>query len=345
LVTPARNQSREAWIRLIENQPRIDNRYSRIKRLTENAGGGNFSLMFTALDNLTSHKVALKFFDPAQSGNLYRVACFEREAKILEKLKGQPNILQIIDGKSNMMIDIQQIVFPLQFFAAELAQGSLEDCIYSSRTSATQNLLFFREACKAVQRIHAKQVCHRDLKPGNFLIFPQKDPQNKLRLSDFGTARSFEKKVEALLREYEKPVGDTRYTSPELLCGLHFDEQCIFCNDFFSLGAILFEMFTRVRLNIILFDSLPEIWRMIESFGITRERDRKEIFHNFIQGTARTRPLPDIFAFDGEIPNCIKDRLNTLYKSLANLGYRRRLGDFIFGLLKLINRKLGLHSR
>lgn len=329
-MTPARNQNRETWIKLIENQPLIENRYSKIKRLTENAGEGNFSLMFTAFDNFTSQKVALKFFNPTQLGNVYRVECFEREVKILQMFRDQPNILQIINGKGNIMLDIGRgLTLPLQFFAAELAQGSLEDYIYSSKTSATQNLLFFREACKAVQRIHAKQVCHRDLKPGNFLIFPQRDPRNKLRLSDLGTARSFDKKVEPLLQRYERPVGDYTYTSPELLCGLHSKEQCAFCNDLYSLGAILFEMFTKTNLNLILFnDDIMEIRRLVELFGITRERDRKEIFHNFIKGIARSKPLPDIFAFNGEVPNCIKSRLNAYYKFLANLDYRRRLADF-----------------
>ena len=328
-MAPAKNENREPWIRLIEKQALIENRYSKIKRLTENAGEGNFSLMFTALDSFTGRKVALKFFNPTQSGSAYRVDCFEREVRILQIFKEQPNILQIINGKGNIVLDIgQQLTFPLQFFAAELAQGSLEDYICSSKTSATQNLLFFREACKAVQRIHAKQVCHRDLKPGNFLVFLQKDPRNKLRLSDFGTARSFDKKIEPLLQSYERPVGDYAYTSPELLCGLHSEEQCAFCNDLYSLGAILFEMFTKINLNLILFNDIMEIRRLVELFRITRERDRKEIFHNFIKGIARSKPLPDIFAFNGGVPNCIKNRLNALYKFLANLDYRRRLGNF-----------------
>jgi len=332
-VTPASNQVRETFIKWIESQSLIEKRYSNIGRLTENAGEGYFSLMFTAFDNVTNQKVALKFFDPQRTGDQYRLDCFGREAKMLQMFKGQPNILQIMDGKSNLMVKATTseglpLQLPFQFFATELARSDLTEYIYSLTTSARQNLLFFGEMCKAVQKIHGKKVCHRDLKPSNFLIFPQKDPRNKLRLSDFGTSRSFDRNAESLLQRYEGPAGDITYTSPELLSGLHFEEQCSFSNDLYSLGAILFEMFAKMNLNLILFNDIREIQILIELSCSMRERDRRITFHDNIKGIARSKPLPDIFAFNGEVPNCIKNRLNAFYKSLADLDYRRRLGNF-----------------
>lgn len=332
-MTPARNQTREPYIRLIESQSLVRNRYSNIRRLTENAGKGNFSLMFTAFDSVVNQEVALKFLDPNWATDPYRFECFTREVEMLQMFQGQPNILQIIDGKNNLVIKTTTseglpVPFPFQFFATELAQGNLRDYVYSSPTSAMQKLLLFREVCKAVQRIHAKQVCHRDLKPGNFLIFRQKDPQNQLKLSDFGTARSFDRNTEPLLRRYGGPVGDRFYTSPELLCGLHSEEQFAFSNDLYSLGAILFEMFAKTNLNLAIFNNIREISALIRYFNVTQERDRKEIFDNFIEEIARSKPLPDIFAYNQEVPNCIKNQLNAFYKSLANLDYRRRRRNY-----------------
>lgn len=332
-MTPARDQIRETYIRLIESRSPINNRYSRVRRLTQNAGEGNFSLMFTAFDNVTNQEVALKFLEPRSAIDQYRFECFAREAKMLQMFKGKSNILQIIDGKNNLVINTTTpeglpFSFPFQFFTTELAQDNLRSYIYSSTTNAVQNLLFFKEICKAIQRIHAKQVCHRDLKSSNFLIFPQKDPQNKLKLSDFGTARLFDRNAEPLRHRYMGPVGDLAYTSPELLCGLHFEKQFVFSNDIYALGAILFEMFAKTILNLIIFNNIVEIRELIRHFSLTPQRERKEIFDNFIKEIARSRPLPDIFAYTQEIPNCIKNQLNALYKSLANLDYRRRLKDF-----------------
>jgi len=326
---PTENRNRETLVTLIERQHLINDRYSKVKRFGENAGRGSFSIMFTAFDNVSRQKVALKFLNPSWAGDQYRVECFTREAKMLQIFKEQPNILQIIDGKENLAINIttsegSPLQLSFQFIATELAQGSLRDCIYSSTTSAVQNLLFFREVCKAVQRIHANQVCHRDLKPENFLIFPQK----KLKLSDFGTARLYNRNAEALLQRYMGPPGDITYTSPELLCGLYFEKRFAFCNDFYSMGAILFEVFTKTYLNLTIFNNIYELWDIIRCFSAIPERSRKEIYDDFIKGIARSRPLPDIFLYNQEVPHCIKHRLNILYKSLANLDYRERLINF-----------------
>jgi len=49
----------------------------------------------------------------------------------------------------------------------------------------------------------------------------------------------------ALVGSYISPPGDRRYCAPEMLGCLHDEDPAIaFTSDFFSLGAILFEMFS-----------------------------------------------------------------------------------------------------
>jgi len=322
------NQAKENFIRLIESQSSINDRYSNIKRLTKNAGDGRFSLVFTAFDSTSKQNVALKFFDPECASNMYRVECFERETKILKKLKGARNILEIIEGKNTLTLNasFEDLIIPFQFqfYSAELAKSDLRKYIYLSNTNPIQNIIFFREMCKSTQRIHANNICHRDLKPSNFLIFNQKE----IKLSDFGTARTFNEETKPLWQKYPGPVGDITYTSPELLCGIYFEEELAFWNDFYSLGAILFEMFTRTNFNISIFNNIQKIQELIQYFQVTTESRRKKIFDGFIKGIAQDNPLPDIFAYNTEVPNCIKHIINDLYKSLANLDYRKRLTDF-----------------
>lgn len=328
------NGTHEAWITVIEAQDVIAERYSRIKRLTDSGGQGQFSLMFRAFDEVEREEVAVKFLDPGWMHDPYRTECFSREVKILEMFRGRSNILQLVDGMGTLTIDVttpqgRTVPFPLRFFVSELAcQGSLRDYIYSSSTNPLESLMFFREMCKAVQRIHAGKVCHRDLKPGNFLVFRSDRPGNRVKLSDFGTARSFDRNAESLLRRYPGPPGDYLYTSPELLCGLGREQGFTFFNDHYSLGAILFEMFTKTYLNLVIFNSPRIIEDLVACFNATQERDRRRIFHDTIGDVARSRPLPDIFAYNQTVPRCVKNQLNGLYKSLASLDYRTRLTEF-----------------
>lgn len=43
----------------------------------------------------------------------------------------------------------------------------------------------FRDIAKAINYLHSNNVCHRDLKPQNFL-FLDKKPNSILKLTDFG---------------------------------------------------------------------------------------------------------------------------------------------------------------
>ena len=64
----------EIFIKLIESQEIISDRYKNIRRIDPNAGDGFFSLVFTADDSSAKkgRKVALKFFNPLHSTDQYR---------------------------------------------------------------------------------------------------------------------------------------------------------------------------------------------------------------------------------------------------------------------------------
>ncbi len=83
--------SRQVFISIIEQQSATDainDRYHNVRRLDENAGQGNFSLVFKADDRSSGKQVALKFFNPLENDE-YRRKCFYRESDILKSLCGQ----------------------------------------------------------------------------------------------------------------------------------------------------------------------------------------------------------------------------------------------------------------
>lgn len=96
----------------------------------------------------------------------------------------------------------------------------------------------------ALDYYHYNGIAHRDLKPANFLIVEQKEGK-VLKLSDFAMAKH--------VTYQDRPttyVSSAYYRSPETLRGHHSTTM----SDIWSLGTILFQMFT----SGILFNCKPE---------------------------------------------------------------------------------------
>ena len=97
---------RRSLISIIEQQSATDGingRYHNVSRLDDDAGQGHFSLVFKADDNSSGKQVVLKFFNPLLNDE-YGRRCFYRESDILESLRGQPNIIQLIEPKCEYVI-------------------------------------------------------------------------------------------------------------------------------------------------------------------------------------------------------------------------------------------------
>lgn len=326
MVSEQEAKLREPWIRLIEKQKDIRDRYFDVKRISSTAGDGQFSLVFKAKDRLQKKEsaVALKFFSPLALSDRYRYEAFHRESRILSEFKGQPNILPLIEGKTELALNLGGVPFLLIFYSTALANSSIQQYIYDNeKLDWLKNILYFREMCKAIRRIHDKTICHRDLHPGNFLVFEEGD----VRLGDFGTARHFDDKSRPILDSYSAPVGHLRYVAPELLGGLYFSNRHNFSADIYSLGAILFELFTKTILSSYIFVD-TEIRKFSSYFYRIPEKDRMNVFDEFIEGFSKDRVLPSIREFEPAIQKTVAQQIDMLYRSLAALDYRKRAKDF-----------------
>jgi len=317
------------YIRIIEAQDSINGRFTNINRIDAVAGSGTFSLVFKAFDERTKQEVALKFYDPGKRGISYRERCFEREAMILDRLKGEKDILQIIhpmDQFSREVIDAGtkiSTVEKLGFFATELAESNMLQYIYSGENTCTSNLEYFRAMVRAVQRIHSKQICHRDIKPENFFRIRKK----VIHLGDFGAARILDGSMVALLDDYSGWRGDRRYTAPEQCVSVVDEPSLFYIGDMYSLGAILFEMFTKQVLFPFIFDDGFHL-SLAEHFVLIPKERRETMLRELVPDIARERPLPDISDFNESVPNRIRSRLEQLYHGLAAIDYNKRTRNF-----------------
>ena len=317
----------DAFLRIIEGRQDIDGRFESLRRVGTTGGDGYFSLVFRARDTLTNCDVAIKVFRPDRN-DPYRLACFQREAQVLQSLQGQPDILGWVAPYSEFVQELSTnagIVLPLRlpYYAVELAETDVGFALESGRWNLEQGLQGFHVMCRAVQRIHSRGIAHRDLKPSNFLIMFD----GSLKISDFGTARELGGRVPPLLAQYQFAPGDNRYTSPEMFGLLHDeDPRFAFDGDIFALGSILFELLTGTCLGVVLDSQFRN--DILQVMTNVPPGQRRRIYDQFIGQIADNYPLPKLAAFGKPISSSVLDRVEELYMSMAALNYATRMKDF-----------------
>ena len=320
----------DAFLRIVESRHDIDGRFTGPRRVGPRGGSGVFSLVFRARDETSGQDVAIKVFRP-DCNNPYRIACFQREAQILETLRGQPDIIGCVAPRSSFVEPTTTsggIQWPITFeyYALELAASDVGSIIENGTWSIEQALQSFHVMCRAVQRIHVRGIAHRDLKPSNFLVMPD----GTIKLSDFGTARDLSGAADAIRQQYRDPPGDARYASPEMMSGLHDqDPKIAFHGDIFALGSILFELMTRTGLAGVLDPRFfADLSDLMQAMSVAPQGGRRRIYDQLIGQIADNYPLPRLVASGARIPAAVRDRVEGLYKSMAALAYRARLRDF-----------------
>lgn len=318
----------DVYLKIIESQGRINDRFSHIQRIDNNGGNGVFSLVFTAFDEFNNEWVVLKFYHPSHNTNEDRHNRFRREGDILIKLKGNPNIVECIDGVCTFAIPFNygpnQIIQNFEYIPLKKADSSIEQIIDAGTASPEEFLLYFREMCKGISRIHNQRICHRDLKPGNFLVFHGND----VRLGDFGTAKFLDGSMPDIREQYHRPVGDVEYIAPETFCQIGIGDMHAFCADVFALGAILFEMFTKEILTHYIYRDRTFVSSLVLLNSHLPARNRTEAYLSIIDYIGSSIRFPEIYSFNNFVPKSIKLHLDTLYKDLARINLTRRLSNF-----------------
>jgi serine/threonine protein kinase len=324
---PANDQNREPLLRLVEQRGTIGP-FASIRRWGTDGGGGCFSLVFEALDTRTGEPAILKAFHPMERSDPYRWACFQRECAILQRLSGEPDIVRCLGPHDEFVEVVQTAVgpwtIPFAYVPLERARSDVQQEILSGPIEPLRALDIFRVMARAVQRLHARNIAHRDIKPGNFLIAQRGD----VKLSDFGTARDL-RDGSPVLPRYDRWPGDTTYTSPEILAGLHSEApELAFGADFYALGCTLFELFAGAPLAVHVFDAA--FVGNISLLNVAPPRDRRRLFERLIPFISSTRRLPSVRQTGRRVPGSVSHRIDALYRGMSALDHRVRVHDFDF---------------
>ncbi|WP_436533480.1 serine/threonine-protein kinase [Actinoplanes sp. HUAS TT8] len=188
-------------------------------RIMRRLGRGAFADVFLAVDDDLESPVAIKVL----------AGRWVLDADIRERFLNEARLLRRIGGPRLVGVhDIGQMPDGTPYFVMPYAdRGTLEDRLAAGRpVSAGAAFAVAREVALALRRVHEAGVVHRDVKPGNLLIFSEPsgaepagktdaDPllraDERLVLGDFGLAKDLSMRATGL----SLPAGTPGYMAPE----------------------------------------------------------------------------------------------------------------------------------
>jgi serine/threonine protein kinase len=186
-------------------------------RIEGRLSDGQYASIYKAYDTIQGIRVALKVPHEDAMDEFF-LQDFRREARLAPRLEHE-NVLPIRDAS---FIDGRFVI------VMPLGVQSLAD--RQRRRMSTQTALDFTEqALAAVARAHEVKIIHCDIKPENFIIFPE----GRLKLTDFGFSKIAQRKMLA------SGSGTVGYIAPEQAVG-----RPMFQSDVFSLGLMIYELFS-----------------------------------------------------------------------------------------------------
>lgn len=211
----------------------LGNRY----RLIELVGRGAAAGVYRGADESLGREVAVKLFN-RESADSELIARQQAEIRILASLN-HPSLVTLFDAGSESSDSGGERKYVVMEY---VAGPDLRSLIREGPLDMAQVAGLGADLASALDYVHSHGVIHRDVKPGNVLLFEPGGRAGtsrwRAKLADFGIARLLE---EERLTGTGKTVGTAAYLSPEQALG----EALTGASDVYSLGLVLLECFTR----------------------------------------------------------------------------------------------------
>jgi serine/threonine-protein kinase len=220
-------------------------------RVERQIGRGGMGVVLAATHLQLEHQVAIKVLRRELLEDDKALTRLLSEARAAAKIRSE-HVARVLDVGT---LDNGSPFIVMEYLEGEdLAdlldrQGALE---------VPQAVQFLLQSCEALAEVHAAEMVHRDLKPGNLFIAQLPDGSPSLKIVDFGISKHIGPSAHNTAATTSAQVlGSPYYMPPEQMRAEPVDER----SDIWSLGAILFEMLT--ARPPFLGETLPEVYAAV----------------------------------------------------------------------------------
>ena len=188
---------------------------------------GGMARVYRAVDVRLKRYAVIKVIDPRFHNDPDYLMRFEREARAIARLD-HPNIVRLyrFDKQEDWLYMAMQQVDGTDL--GTVLTGYHADREFMEPADACR---IIGEVCSALDYAHQKGIIHRDVKPANILL----DRQARAFLTDFGLALMVDVGTRGEI------FGSPHYIAPEQAMS---SAKAVPQSDLYSIGVILFEMFT-----------------------------------------------------------------------------------------------------
>ena len=192
--------------------------------ILEVVGSGAFGTVLRAFDDKLQRVVAIKVMAPELAATSPARKRFIREAQASAAIRHE-NVVSVYAVEEK---PIPYLV--MEYIPGETLQHRLDD---KGPLDVPAVLRLGTQIAEGLAAAHAKDLIHRDIKPGNILL--ETGMRDRVKITDFGLARAAD---DASMTQSGVIAGTPMYMAPEQALGHKLDQRA----DLFSLGSVLYQM-------------------------------------------------------------------------------------------------------
>lgn len=195
-------------------------------------GRGGMGVVFQAQHLLLEERVALKIVAASEGRR--------RASSVRRLLREARAASRLCSGRTARVRDVDRLADGTPYVVMDLLIGD-DLAAYLAREGPLPVDLavhFLLDACEALAEAHARGIVHRDIKPSNLFVESPPGGRPRLKVLDFGIAKTIEPDDVALTAS-DSVLGSPRYASPEQI---RSSRDIGPASDVWSLGVVLYEL-------------------------------------------------------------------------------------------------------
>lgn len=238
---------------------KVTNSIDVYKRIVQ-VGEGTYGKVYKAKNAVTDEYVALKKLRLETEREGFPITAI-REIKLLQSFEHE-NIVGLLE----IMVEHNQIYMIFDYLDHDLTgllshpDLILEEC---------HRKFIFKQLMDGLNYLHKKRVLHRDIKGSNILL----DNVGKVKIADFGLARTMKIVNTNELPDYTNRVITIWYRPPELLLGATDYGREI---DIWGVGCLLLELYSKTA-AFKGFDEVSQLCKIYNIMGTPNVQDWPDI--------------------------------------------------------------------